>query len=207
MTNQIRDYLGQLRSHDDPEAILEEVGRTLMADVKEGNKQYPMISMDDFKAATLHEFNNGVLMAEVIPDKYRTFAIYMLRQLQQDYNCQTAAEKALAELATINYIHTLDLQQRIMEGLDTQKTMSHSHNSCERDINIGHAKALNACERTFVELKLLNILSKECDRANRQFLMTIQTLRVMKQPPLKVNIKTEAAVIGQNQIVQTNGHK
>lgn len=205
-TNQIRKEISKYKSGDDPEIILSEVGNGLAEAAKNGRDPDLMATMSDFKALTLNEFSNGTLMTEVIPDKYRTFAIEMLRKLQQDYNCQTVAEKALAELATINYIRTLDLQERIMESLSTQKSMSYSHNSCERDLNIGHVKSLNACERTFIELKFLNILSKEYDRANRQFLMAIQTLKMMKQPPLKVSIRTESAVFGQNQIIQTNGH-
>ncbi len=200
---EIRDFIKDCKNCHDPETVLKEFGESL---TRSNNQDYLMMTMNGFKAVTLHEFTNGMLMTEVIPDKYRTFAIDMLRQLQLDYSCQTVGEKALAELATVNFIRILDIQEKMMESLDTQKAMSHRHNSCQNNLNIGHVNALNACERTMVELRLLNFLSKELDRAQRHYLMAIHTLIVMKQPLMQVNIKTDTTVIGQNQLVQTNGH-
>jgi len=52
--------------------------------------------------------------------------------------------------------------------------------------------------------KYLKIMSLELDRANRHYLASLQTLRSIKQPPMQLNIKTNTAVVGTNQMVQVN---
>lgn len=49
-----------------------------------------------------------------------------------------------------------------------------------------------------------SILSKELDRANRHFLSAYQTLIYLKQPPLKVQVKTTNAFIAQAQQFNAN---
>ena len=51
------------------------------------------------------------------------------------------------------------------------------------------------------------VASQELDRANRHYLASIQTLKAMKQSPMQDNIKTDTAIIGQNQLVQANSHE
>jgi len=50
-------------------------------------------------------------------------------------------------------------------------------------------------------------MSKEVDRANRHFLSALQTLKEIKQPELKVNIKTNAAFFGEKQEFNNNDKK
>lgn len=45
----------------------------------------------------------------------------------------------------------------------------------------------------------LNFYSKEVDRSHRQFISAIETLKLMRQPSLRVNIKTNNAFVGENQ--------
>ena len=49
-------------------------------------------------------------------------------------------------------------------------------------------------------------LGTEIDRAHRQFQAAMQTLRMLKAPPLKVNFRTDTAYIAQNQQINS-GHK
>jgi hypothetical protein len=53
-------------------------------------------------------------------------------------------------------------------------------------------------------VQYLGVLSKDLDRAHNQYLTAVQTLKSYRQPALQVNIKTRTAVIGNNQLVQTN---
>lgn len=117
-------------------------------------------------------------MIGAVPERYRTFAIDFNRNLQKEFECQTPSEKATAELVTVNFIRTLEIQHKIIwrheQGVDE------------------------------IAMKYIAILSKELDRANRHYLNSLQTLKMLKQPTLEVNIKTQTAVVGQNQIVQAN---
>ncbi|QQG43972.1 MAG: hypothetical protein HYW86_03860 [Candidatus Roizmanbacteria bacterium] len=132
-----------------------------------------------FKAMTLNEFQNGALMVSSLDESYRTFAIDMLRKLQKEYSCTTISEQATAELVTINYIRTLEIQ-----------------NLMNTYISSGQISELR--------IKVMAVLSKELDRANRHYLTSIQALRMLKQPQVNFNIKTNTAILGQNQVIQEN---
>jgi len=176
--DEVKTYLRDIyRSTSDPAHVLKEVSKDIPTE--EGKEIEVGENSNLFKAITLIEFDNGILMSRAIPRQYVTFGINMLRQLQEEYRCRNVSEKATAELAAINYIRTLDIQRRINNYLVLDSAT-----------NFG--------------LKFLAIMSKELDRANRHYLTAIQALRMTKQPRMQVNIKTDTAVIGQNQIVQSN---
>ena len=132
-----------------------------------------------FNAMTLFEFKNGTLLTTTVPEEYRAFGLNMLQQLQKDYNCALISEMATAELVTTTYIRTLLIQKQ----LDTYLEMS----------------SLNKADLAYID-----ILSKEQDRAARQYLSALQTLRMLKVPALQLNLRTDTAIIGQNQIIQEN---
>ena len=48
-------------------------------------------------------------------------------------------------------------------------------------------------------LKRIQIIGLELDRANRQFLTALQTLKQIKAPQLEVNVETKTAFVAQNQ--------
>lgn len=198
-------YFSNIKNDDDPQLILEETSNAL----KESTNQYGLTMVSEFKAASLFEFDNGILMTEVIPDKYRTFAINLFRRLQQEYNCQTTGEKVLTELATINYVRFLDFNERIESSLATITAQSYRHDTClsPKDPFYRSNPNRSACQRTALELKLVAILSKSADQANKAYLSALHSLNYFKQPPLKINIKTQNNIVGQNQFVQANSNE
>jgi hypothetical protein len=178
VTDELINDLNNAITEDDPKSVLKDIEKDLSAHtngiVKSNSKLY--------KAITLNEFQNGVLMTSVIPSQYRTFAIDMCRKLQEEFRCEFISEKSLCELVTVSYIRTLEIQRRInnlfTEGLSGD-----------------------------IEVRFLAILSKELDRANRHYITAIQNLKMSKQPPMKVVITTDKAIIGQNQLFQGNSHE
>ncbi|MBA3724767.1 MAG: hypothetical protein H0W89_07865 [Candidatus Levybacteria bacterium] len=174
----IKKLLSQLGTDNDPEMVLNSL-----------KKEFDNHELDDnvnvspgsnlYKTFTLFEFDKGVLMSAVIPERYRTFCIDFNRNLQNEFQCETPSEKATAEVVAVNFIRTLEIQYRI-------------------NVRLEHG------EFGDLGIKYLAVLSKELDRANRHYLHSLQTLKMSKQPMLEVNIKTQTAVIGQNQVVQSN---
>lgn len=132
-----------------------------------------------FKAVTLFEFENGALITEAVSERYKTFVISLSRQFQKEFNCKTASEKAIVELAVVSYIRTIEIQRMMKNYLDQNSSSG-------------------------IGVQFFATLSKELDRANRHFLTAVQALRMTKQQTMHVNVKTQTAVIGQNQIVQSN---
>lgn len=134
---------------------------------------------NSYKAMTLFELDKGLLMLSAIPDRFRVFALEFLKNLQKEYECKTPSEKSLAEVAVLNFIRVLVSQFKINDYLDK-------------------------CSVTSIGVGYLNVMSKELDRAERHYLTSLQALRMLKTPLLTMNIKTNTAVLGQNQMVQVN---
>ncbi len=158
----------------DPNTVIKNAKKELE---KKQDKRDITAKGDLFQAISLSEFESGFLLATNVSEPYKTFGIQMLRDLQKEYNCTTVSEKATVELATLSYIRMLDLERRL--------------NRYIYDSNMNNA-----------DLILFGLLSKDLDRAIRQYLSSLQALKIMKQPQLQVNIKTETAIVGQNQVIQ-----
>lgn len=128
------------------------------------------------QAMTLKEFDNGLLMSLGLQSIYKTFAIQLSQDLQRDYKCETAGRKSLAEVAALNHVRILDLQRHINGFLIKDA--------------YGDLTA-----------KIIAVLSKELDRAQRQYMTAIQTLEMGVQPPLKVNVRTQVANVANQQAI------
>ncbi len=172
----INEFINKCAIGDDPLAVLDQAQKEL-DNPKSGQELTANSSL--YKAVTLFEFDKGVLMTTAIPEKYRAFCIDFSRKLQKEYQCEMASEKATAELVAVNFVRTLEIQNKINSYLA-----------------LGNI--------TDMGVKYLAVLSKELDRANRHYLNSLQTLKMIKLPALEVNIRTQTAVVGQNQVVQSN---
>jgi hypothetical protein len=119
----------------------------------------------------------GHALMESVTETHIGLALQMKRDLQEEFNCKTPSEKALVDLAVSSYLSKLHYTKLLRLN---QTTSSSDHNGYR------------------------NSASKEIDRAHRQFISTIETLKFMKQPSLKVNIKTNNAFVGENQQFNNN---
>ena len=55
---------------------------------------------------------------------------------------------------------------------------------------------------TDMGVSYLNFLSKEMDRAQRHYLVSLEALRAIHNPEFELNIKTNTAVVNNNQAAQ-----
>lgn len=155
-----------------------------LADEEMGKSKTPKKVESDtnyYKAMTLLEFDKGVLLMNAISELYRVFALEFSKNLQAEYNCKVPSEKSLAEIISLNFVRILETQRRIKNVIDNMTTR--------------------------YDIQYLAVLSKELDRAERHYLTSLQVLKMLKTPPMEVNIKTQTAVVGQNQIVQANNRQ
>ncbi|MCL4353434.1 MAG: hypothetical protein M1484_04045 [Patescibacteria group bacterium] len=176
--DEIRKSLLELELSIDPKHVLQE-------GIKEiGQKAGPLKPESNFyKALTVFEFDRGLLLGNSVSDLFRTFALDYFQKLRAEFDCKTPSENALAEIAAINLVRAMQTQQRINSILSREEGLSK------------------------IDIRFLEVLGQELDRANRHFLASMQALKTMRQPTMQVNIKTETAVVGQNQIVQANNHE
>jgi len=178
--DEVKEFISRAAIGDDPVGIFEQAKRELddpTSSPKSGQELGTKSSL--YKALTLFEFDKGILMASAIPERYRAFSIDFSRNLHKEYQCETPSEKATVELVVINFVRTLEIQYKITSYLSRDSV-------------------------TDIGVRYLAVLSKELDKANRHYLSSLQTLKMIKQPAFEVNIKTQTAVVGQNQIIQSN---
>lgn len=175
-TKEIMKSLKNCTTGYDADYILKKAGEEM-----EKMKGENMYGEDSFyyKAMTLLEPEKGVLLISAVPKRYEVFVVDFNLKLQKEYNCITPSEKSLAEVVALNFVRVLETQHKINSYLG-KETIA--------DIGVGY----------------LNVLSRELDRAQRHYLTSLQMLKILKNPPLEVNIRTQTAVVGKNQIVQTN---
>lgn len=144
---------------------------------KEATKRF---NKDAVEVMIALETDTHVGLMETFYSQYRGLAKEFSDQLIRDYRCDTSAEKALAEVITNAYVRVIDNSRRLNANLGDP----------------GGGQVINE-NRT----KYLAMLSKQVDRANRQFITALTTLKMMKSPSIEMNIKAKTAFVSQNQQV------
>lgn len=119
----------------------------------------------------------GFSLMKGVGDEYYGLALEVKKNLQKEFNCQSYSEKMLVDLVASSYISKLHYTNLLRLN---QKSSSSEHTGYR------------------------NSASKEIDRAHRQFISAIETLKLMKQPALKVNIKTNNAFVSEKQQFNNN---
>jgi hypothetical protein len=118
-------------------------------------------------------------LATTVIEYYQPLVGEMSRQMIKDYDCKTVAEKALVEIAVNAYIRTIDNSRRLNNELsDTSITATKTN----------YAK----------------LLSIQIDRANRQFINALITLKQLKAPTIEMNVRANTAFIAQNQQINAD---
>jgi len=161
-----------------PEGIVREVEEGLKR-IEKDKKDIKKLSEAAEKVLIMEGLDTHYPLTETIGKRYRPLAIEFNRQLLKEYNCQTSSEKALAQVIVNAYIRILEYSQLLYTCQETNWLSSEKNG-------------------------FYSMLSKELDRANRQFITTLTTLKQVKTPSLEVNVKTRATFVAQNQQLNIN---
>lgn len=121
--------------------------------------------------------DTGYMLMKAVNENQRGLALQMKRDFQSEFDCKAPSEKALVDLMVNSYIKKLRYSDKMEHN---QEYVGHQYDSYR------------------------NYLSKEIDRSYRQFVSALETLKSIKQPSLKVNIKTNNAFVGENQQFNNN---
>ena len=107
--------------------------------------------------------------------RYGGMADELSSRIIKEYQCNTHAEKMLAETVVGAFMRYLDASRRFNNGL-----------AANSDITANLTG-------------FLAMMSKQMDRAHRQYLSALMTLKQLKAPNIEVNIKAKTAFVAQNQ--------
>lgn len=180
----VREVLQKHKAGVVPSALLKETADLWNEfEAADGQKKKALeVKLNDKlgQASAILHLDNHYLFAETVNEnKNRTLMIEMINQLIAEYDCNTATEKMLAQTAGWAYCRMIEYSYKL-NGVTRQEFISHEKNG------------------------LYSLLSKEVDRATRQYLMAINTLKHFKQPPLNVTLKTNNAFVAQNQQINSS---
>lgn len=159
----------------DPESRIKDFAKNLLPKMWFTNEKLTDEENEKNGELTMsYGIENGLSMMEAVEARYRGMMKNLRDGLVKEYNCITYSEKALVDLAINAYSRNLTLSKYLVNTAGMGQTSANLNN-------------------------FLGIMSKDIDRANRHFITALETLKQLKQPELKVNIKTNTAFVSQNQ--------
>jgi len=125
------------------------------------------------------ENESHVALMESLDENYRMLSKEMCDQMMKEFDCQNEMEKSLVELIVNAFIRVLDNSRRLNNELNGRDITPN------RNIYIAN-------------------LSKQIDRANRQYISNLLTLKQIKMPQVEMNIKANTAFVSNNQQINVN---
>jgi hypothetical protein len=136
---------------------LNEFNRIFDEEVPKLSKEEQKKFIDDLQSIFLENGVNSYLtIASVTNRQYRDLAISFSKQLVEEYKCETIAQKALAQIAVIEYVRMIDSSYKLNYALE---------------------QSFSVKER----ISLASFLSKELDKSQKQFMKAISELEKYKK--------------------------
>jgi len=173
-----------LKIPTDVEYVLENLGRDLLPKYLDGNekekedamKKIMETSADLFRSLEL-ETQAGLM--ESIDERYRATAKDLTEKIIYENDCKKTEEKMLAEVIVSAFIKILDNSRRLTNEYNCVNITPNRNN-------------------------YIAILSKQVDRANRQYLGALMSLKQLKSPSINMSIKTNNAFVSNNQQINVD---
>ncbi len=179
--DEAKEFIKKYATFDfDPSLVLKKTAQDINNHLSSGKELSPR-KKEELQDATMQALfamgtETHVGLAETVDSDYRSFAIEVAREIEKEYNCTNYSEKALVEVVAISYIRIIDTSRRLNNELG------------------GAGQTI-----TENKTKYLSLLSKQLDRANRQFISALTALKQIKAPEVKLNIKSKNTFLAQNQ--------
>ena len=159
----------------DPEYRLIEIAKEIIPKQNILKKKLSEDELQEISQSAIdYGLENNTSIIDAIDQRYVGLCINLRKKLIREYDIKCASEKALADIIVTSYGRNLSYSKRL------QSCCSQGHTT----------PLLN---------NFMGIMSKEIDRANRIFLSALETLKHLKQPEMKVNVKTKHAFIAEKQ--------
>ena len=183
-TDKVRRILKEsTHLESEPEWMLKELGTLIPKSFEEKGKKQKNIENEvnekARKAVAIIGLETHYPLAGVVSESLRPLVLEIVGQIEKEYDCKTTTEKILAEMAAGAYVRALEYGQAF-NGYTRVEFLSSEQNN------------------------YYTSMSKEADRAHRQFINTVSFLKQIKSPSIEFNIKAKTAFISQNQQINTD---
>ena len=165
----------------DESVLMKKMGDELLPKFNAGEKSdelYKEIGDTALVLMRMRESDYHCNLMETFREQYRLLTKIMTEQTIEEYDCQTEIEKSLASVIVGAYVRYIDNSRRLNNELECE--------NITRNRNVYIAN-----------------LSKQVDRAQRQYLSAVATLMQIKAPSIEINIKSKTAFIAQHQQINS----
>ena len=172
----------------DPNGILRDIGEKRLQKILHGTDE----EAEEAKHFLLGQSDEAIMLMglvthypllDTVDRRYAALMLTITRDIEKEHQCTTTIEKILAENVAVAHLKMVDVSRRLNGMLEF---MDHSVDNS-------------------VVPKQVEALSRQADRAHRQLLQSITTLKQLRQPTLEVNIRN--AFVAQNQQVNQIAQK
>lgn len=168
-----KDDLHSLKRKIEDKYDLMHNGTTKEIRDKASEEYYKLLNANTYSLLYLHKHMFLMNSVHISDEKsYAGVAYDLTEELKTEYGCTKPSEVILCQVAANAYVRIMRFSQLLVQ-------------------TGGRLSSL--------DLQYYSILSKELDRAERQFHTALNSLRSAKHPGVKVNIKTNNAFIAENQ--------
>ncbi|MCX6793436.1 MAG: hypothetical protein NTY12_05485 [Candidatus Falkowbacteria bacterium] len=120
---------------------------------------------------------------ESFDPKLHDWVFELISRIIEENNCTTELEKAVATVVATTHIRFMDCSKRLNDYFN------------------------DSYDSTKDPVRYLEILSKQVDRANRQFLNSVLALKQLKAPLVEMNIKAHTAFVSDKQQINVSNEK
>lgn len=160
-----------------PRGLMEQLEKEMLNDDRKDNKKRNRL----YKRVLVgNSIESKLLLTTAVKKEYRTYEISLIEMMEKEYDATSTAERLLIHTIVNAYIRIL------------QYTASHTNSILERTISK---------EKT----TYYSMISRELDRASKQYTSSMSLLIQMKSKPIEVKINANTAFFGNNHL--TNNSK
>lgn len=176
-----KKFIESAKNMFDPSKKLEKLSKKALPELFSGKEVTGKDAEELTKLSFAYSLDTGLALLESVSERYRDLAFSLKKDFEDEFKCIFPSEKALVDLLVSSYVKELSYSTRLEANL----------NLLGKDYD-----------------RYREFLSREIDRAHRQFISALETLKAIKQPTLSVNVKsTNAFVAGQQQINATQNEE
>ncbi|MSU54531.1 MAG: hypothetical protein EXS48_01665 [Candidatus Staskawiczbacteria bacterium] len=166
-------------------SVIRELHEDILPKVMNGSEEEKKIALEllDKKTTTLLRALESEVHAtsmESFDPRLHTWVFELISKIIEESSCTTELEKAVATVVASTHIRFIDNSKRLNDYFN------------------------DSYGTTKDEARYLEVLSKQTDRAHRQFLNSVMVLKQLKAPLVEMNIKTMNAFVAQNQQINVD---
>ncbi len=169
---------------------------------KEAEKRWLLNEADNVQM--MLGLDTHIPLLKTVDAEYWPFVLSVARQTEKENDPKTAIEKMLLQEVVMSHAKLIAHSAKLNEAIEAMMTHSNT-NVVPMHGNVPTLSYQPLAAKVGVnKVRAMEALSKQVDRASRQFNDAVMVLQQMKRPPLEVNIVSKNMFVAENQQINTS---